>query len=289
MGGYSFYLIAINTSRQVINYTDNLVVGALISVTAVTFYTIAGGLLEYARQMVSALGLSFLPMASSMEARGQKDQLRDLLLNGTCATLLVGLPIYTALFFRGDNFIGLWMGQEYAQISGSILQMLLVGQIFLIAQYTNYNILCALGKQKPLALRLAGEAVANLILSIVLARRIGVMGVAVGTLIPGVINHALFGSRYVCKLLEIPVSQFLWRCWVRSAVAVIPFGFACYLSDLFWFPVNMLQFVFQIAVLLPVLVLGVGVVFWKEVSEQLLAALNGFARVRASRTLRSSV
>jgi len=289
LGGYSFYLIAINTSRQVINYTDNLVVGALISVTAVTFYTIAGGLLEYARQMVSALGLSFLPMASSMEARGQKDQLRDLLLNGTCATLLVGLPIYTALFFRGDNFIGLWMGQEYAQISGSILQMLLVGQIFLIAQYTNYNILCALGKQKPLALRLAGEAVANLILSIVLARRIGVMGVAVGTLIPGVINHALFGSRYVCKLLEIPVSQFLWRCWVRSAVAVIPFGFACYLSDLFWFPVNMLQFVFQIAVLLPVLVLGVGVVFWKEVSEQLLAALNGFARVRASRTLRSSV
>ena len=288
LGGYSFYLIVVNSCNQVINYTDNLVVGAFISVTAVTFYTIAGGLLEYARQMVSALGLSFLPMASRMEARGQKDQLRNLLFQGTCATLLVGLPIYTALFFRGDNFIGLWLGPEYAHISGTILQVLLVGHIFQIAQYTNYNILCALGKQKPLALRLAAEAVANLILSILLVRRIGLMGVAVGTLIPAVINHLFFGSRYVCSLLEVPVRQFLWRSWVRSAVAVIPFGLACYLSDLFWFPANMLQLAMEIAVLLPALLLGIVVVFWKEVSEQLPAVQNGFARFRAGRALRSS-
>jgi O-antigen/teichoic acid export membrane protein len=289
LGGYSFYLIAVNACHQVINYTDNLVVGAFISAAAVTFYTIAGGLLEYGRQMVSALGLAFLPLASSMDARGQKDQLRNLLVQGTCATLLVGLPIYTALFFRGHTFIGLWLGQEYADVSGNILRVLLVGQIFLIAQYTNYNILCALGKQKPLALRLAAEAVANLILSVVLARRIGLMGVAIGTLIPSVINHALFGSRYLCGLLEVPVSQFVWRSWARSALAVLPFGFACYLTDHLWVAASMIQFMLQIAVIMPVFLLGVALVFWKETSEHFVAAQNWLARLRSSRALRASM
>lgn len=288
LGGYSFYVIVVNACHQVINYTDNLVVGAFISVAAVTFYTIAGGLLEYGRQMVSALGLSFLPLASSMDARGQKDQLRNLLFQGTCATLLIGLPIYTTLFFRGHTFIGLWLGQEYAEVSGNILRILVMGQIFLIAQYTNYNIVCALGKQKPLALRMAAEAAANLVLSVVLAQRIGLMGVAVGTLIPSIINHVFFGSRYICKLLEVPVHQFLWRSWARSGLAAIPFGLAVYLSDRFWAARSIVQFGLQVAVLSPLFVAGVIVVFWKEVSEQLVEVQNWLARLRAGRTVRQS-
>src|SRR5207244_336799 len=163
-----------------------------VSAGAVTFFTIAGGLIEYARQVVAAMGGILFSLASSLEAQGQHAELRRLLIQGTRATLLVGLPIQVALFFGGHTFIGLWVGSEYANISGRILQILLVAQAFAIANYTSFNIVCGLGKHKPVALMGLAEATANLVLSIVLVRQIGLEGVAWGTVIPSMAIHLLF-------------------------------------------------------------------------------------------------
>src|SRR6267142_386812 len=87
--GYSFYVLLINICAQMVYYSDNIVVGVFISAAAVTYFTIAGSLLEYARQVVAALGTVLLPLASSLDARGQDTQLRSLLIQGTRATLLI--------------------------------------------------------------------------------------------------------------------------------------------------------------------------------------------------------
>src|SRR5690606_22705028 len=95
--GYSFYAYVINVCIHIIYYTDNVVVGMTLTTAAVTTYAIGGGLIEYLRQIVSSLTVTFTPAASSMDARGQTDQLRSLLLQGTTGALLVALPIATAL------------------------------------------------------------------------------------------------------------------------------------------------------------------------------------------------
>ncbi len=265
LGGYSFYVIVLNACHQVINYTDNIVVGACVGVAAVTIFSIAGGLLEYTRQTVSALGVAFLPLASGLDARGQHHQLRELLIQGTQAALLVALPIEVALFFRGHTFIGIWMGSQYALESGRVLRILLLSQVFLIADYTGYNIACGLGKHKPVAMRMLAEATANFCLSILLARSIGLVGVALGTVIPSVVNHLFFGPRYICKTLDMPVRTFLLQSWVRSALAVVPFAVACFVADNHWPATGLLQFGLQMMALSPLFVLGVVICFWKDV------------------------
>jgi O-antigen/teichoic acid export membrane protein len=274
--GYSFYVFLIHCATTLIYYTDNMVVGAFVSASAVTFYVIGGNLLEYLRQVISSVTTIFMPLASGFEARGEHGELRRLLIQGTRLALLISLPIALALYFRGHTFIELWMGEQYAQVSGHILQILLLAQVFSIANFTSGNIAFGLAKHRPFALAVLTESIANLILSIFLVRQIGINGVAWGTVIPNLVVQLFFWPRYICSLLEERVGSYLWESWARPGLTVIPFGVACYLTDRYWGATHLRQFFWQIFAILPLLLIGFVVCFWEELSWQLQSRVGGF-------------
>jgi O-antigen/teichoic acid export membrane protein len=271
---YSSYVFVIHCAVQLIYYVDNLVVGYFISAGAVTFYAIGGSLVEYLRQVVSSVTTVFMPLASSFEARGEQDQLRRLLIQGTRGSIVIASPIAVALFFRGHTFIQLWMGGQYAQTSGKVLQILLIAQVFSIANFTAGNIVYGLAKHRAFAFSVLGESIANLGLSIFLVKQIGINGVAWGTVIPSVAVQLLFWPRYICRLLDIPVWHYLWQSWIRTTMAVIPFGITCYLSDRFLTATRLSQFFLQIAAILPVFLAGVALCFRKELASQMRERLG---------------
>lgn len=266
---YSFYAFLVNVAIQVTYYTDNLVVGAFLSPSAVTLYAIGGLLIGYARQIVSSMTTTFTPLASTFEAEGSYDNLRRLVIHGTRAALIVSLPIEVALFFRGHSFIRLWMGEQYAQPSGTVMQILLLSVVFSSANTTSGGIVYGMEKHKRIALWAMAEAVANFVLSIILVRRMGINGVAWGTTIPSVIIELLLWPSYICKLVVIPVRTYLWQTWIRTMLAVVPFGLACALAERYWPARNLVIFFLQIAALLPLLPLAVAGIFRGEVTTQI--------------------
>jgi O-antigen/teichoic acid export membrane protein len=265
---YSLYAFLINVAVQVTYYTDNVVVGAFLSPAAVTLYAIGGLLIGYTRQIVSAMTTTFTPLASTFEAQGSQQNLRRLLIHGTRAALLVSLPIEVGLFFRGHTFIHLWMGAQYAQPSGTVMQILLLSVIFSSANVTSCGIVYGMEKHKPIALWAMVEGAANLILSVILVRRIGIYGVAWGSAIPSVIIELLLWPVYICRLVEIPVWTYLWQAWIRSSLAVVPFGLACATAERFWPARNLAIFFLQMAALLPLLPLMFWIVFREEIETQ---------------------
>jgi O-antigen/teichoic acid export membrane protein len=265
---YSFYAFLINVALQVTYYTDNLVVGAFLSPAAVTLYAIGGLLIGYSRQIVSSMTTTFTPLASTFEAQGSYQNLRRLVIHGTRAALLVSLPIQAALFFRGHTFIRLWMGEQYAQPSGTVMQILLLSVVFSSANTTSAGIVYGLEKHKRIALWGMIESVANLSLSVILVRRIGIYGVAWGTTIPSVIMEIVFWPPYICKLLAMPVRTYLWQAWFRTGLTVVPFALACAAAERFWPARNLLVFFLQIAALLPLLPLTLVLIFRNEVEAQ---------------------
>jgi O-antigen/teichoic acid export membrane protein len=266
---YSFYLFVIAATGQVIYYTDNLIVGAFLSAEAVTFYAIGGRFIAYLGELGASLSQTFMPVASNLAARNQQDQLRRLLIQGTRAALLVSLPVGGALFFRSSTFIGLWMGQQYAQPSGHILRILLLSTLAIAGNRVGANIVFGLGKHKPFALWQSCEAIANLTLSIYLVRRIGIDGVAWGTVLPSLVSQLVLWPRYLSKLLGLTVWSYFRECWIRSALACAPFCLACFWTDQYWGVTSMLHFIVQIAAVLPLVPLGIILFFWKEVNWQL--------------------
>jgi O-antigen/teichoic acid export membrane protein len=266
---YSLLLFMIAISGRIIYYTDNLVIAAFLPVSAVTFYAIGGNLVEYLREILSSLAVTFMPAASNLEALEQRPQLHRLLVQGTRAVLLVALPIEAALYFRGSTFIRLWMGPEYGAPSGRVLQVLLLAWFFIAGNFCSGNIIFGLAKHRPVAVWTAMEAVANLSLSIFLVRRIGSIGVAWGTVIPSLIINALLWPRYITKIVGMSLRTYVGQAWLKPAVAVLPFAAACYLSDRFWPAKHLIVFFLQIGASLPLVLLGVIISFGDEAIVQL--------------------
>jgi O-antigen/teichoic acid export membrane protein len=277
---YSFTTFIFIIAVQIIINTDNLVVGAFISVGMVAFYSIGGSLKTYASQVVSAVSTTFTPLASGLEASGRMEDLQRLLLRGTQATLGIVLPISVALVLRGKTFIGLWMGPQYSEISGTVLQILLISQFFGVADSTAGSIMMAIDKHKPVAKWAVIEATTNLTLSIVLVKTFGVYGVAWGTSIASIFVHLTFYPRYVRKVLDVPVRKFLWQGWMKITLCSVPYAIVCAVTDRYWHAGNLATFFVQIIVILPVYAVSVFAVFRSEVQTL-------FLKWRASRLVRA--
>ncbi len=266
---YSVYVFLINVALQVTYYTDNVVVGVFLSPAAVTFYAIGGVLIAYARQLVTAMTTTFTPLASTYEAQGSYGHLRNLLIYGTRAALIISLPVAAGLLFRGHTFIRLWMGEQYSQPSGTVMQILLLSVVFGCANTTSGGIVYGMEKHKRIAFWALGEAAANLILSVILVRWIGIYGVAWGTSIPSVIVELLLWPRYISAVVGIPVRTYLWQTWFRTALAIIPFALACAIAERFWPVSHLAMFFLQMAALLPLVPVTLFLMFRKEVAGQL--------------------
>ncbi len=271
---YSFYVFLIYLAVQVSYYSDNLVVGAFLSPAAVTVYAIGGLLISYTRTIITSMTTTFTPLASNFDAVGDLEKMRRLALYGTRAALIVSLPIEAALFFRGHTFIRLWMGEQYAQPSGTVMKILLLSVLFASANTTSVGIVFGMEKHKRVAFWGIGEAIANLALSVVLVRRIGIYGVAWGSAIPSVFCELVLWPRYISKLLVIPARTYLWQTWIRTAVATVPFAAACALAERFWRAPNLVLFFLQIGALLPLLLLGLAAVFYRELTLQVRSWLS---------------
>ena len=285
---YSLWASIINIAVQVVYYSDNLVVGAFTSAAAVTFYAIGGVLVTYSRQVVSSLTTTFGPLASTFEAEGSYHDLRRLLIQGTRAALIVSLPIELALFIRGKTFIGLWMGAEYAQPSGTILRVLLISLIVCTGSSASGGIVYGMEKHRTVAIWAIFEGIANLALSIFLVRRIGIIGVAWGTTIPSLFVECVLWPPYIAALVEIPLYEYLWQTWVRTSLAALPFSLGCYLIQLYWPATNLVVFFTQILIVLPLFPLALALVFRTELTRHFRARASRATSLKLSNEYQST-
>ncbi len=278
---YSSYAFLTTIAVQLVYQTDNLVVGAFVSASAVTYYAIANSLCRYGSQVVSSIAGTFVPAASTYEAAGDTAGLLRLYKNGTRATILVSLPLLITFIARGHTFIGLWMGPQYAQSSGNVLILLSIPLFFAYANRTVSAIAYGVEKHKTTAIWAIGEGIANLALSVTLVHWYGIYGVAIGTMIPSLIVQLVFCPRYVSKLVGLSSFEVVWSIWGPLFFASVPFAIASYAIGILWPPHSLLIFFLQVAVTLPVFFLMVGLVFRSYVRSELLPRLESLLFIRA--------
>jgi O-antigen/teichoic acid export membrane protein len=223
-GIYRFIWIVAN---QLIFYTDSLVIGIFLNAASVTFYVIAGSLINYGRNVVSLAADTFYPAATRLDAKNDTAGLQDLLILGTRIALTVGLPLCLGFLFLGKQFIVLWMGPAYG-VSAVYLNVLTIAQFTSMAQYISALILVGMAKHKILAYVTLAEGVTNLLLSILLVRKIGLIGVAWGTVIPHIISTAIVIPLYTLSILKMTWSDYAFRGFLRPVVAAIPAAGICY-------------------------------------------------------------
>jgi O-antigen/teichoic acid export membrane protein len=76
------------------------------------------------------------------------------------------------------------------------------------------------------------QAVANLALSLILVRPLGIEGVALGTCIPSLL-HSLAVAWYVCRVVEVDVFEYLRSAFLKP-LAIAPLLVGIWLASSYW-------------------------------------------------------
>ncbi len=248
---FSLFSFLLHVSLSLIYASDLVVIGAFLPVTAVTFYAIGGNLVEYARALVTGISQTMTPLTSTLEARQDDSRLREVVLQCSCWATMVALPVTVTLLIRGETFIGLWMGPQYARLSGSVLHIL----AFSMPLWAGFSVvgsaMLGISRHKPLVPVALLEGLCNLALSIFLVKRMGIVGVAWGTLIPSLFASMLFCPWYLRHTLGVPLRRYVTAAWLKPGFAILPFALSCYAVEHYWPAHNLLLFFVQIAVCLP--------------------------------------
>jgi len=206
--GFGILSFFIHISAQIIYYTDSTVIGVFLEAADITYYMIAGNLLLYAIQFLTTIGMVLFPSVSGLHAREDMEGLRDILIHGTRLTILLAVPIYYSFLVVGQNFIDLWMGEQYGSISAGVLYILTFAQLINLTQIMAISILSGMYKHKFIAGCMLGEAIVNIVLSVILVHIYGIYGVAMGTTIPFLVTRLIIVPRYLSNLMNIRLADY---------------------------------------------------------------------------------
>lgn len=224
---YSIYSFMIALSIKVLFFTDSIVLGSLVSVSAVTFYAIPMTIMTYMEQIVT-VGMSvFTPVISSNEAVGDDQNNINIYVWGSRYALMISLPVVFVLYTNGDSFISLWMGEDYGIKSTSLLRILCLGYIFYLSQVIATELLKGISRHRFISFVFIVEAVVNLALSVILIKYFGygMEGAALGTMVPLVVVNLFVVPIYVCKLFTMKYITYIVHTYAPLLSFTYAFGF----------------------------------------------------------------
>jgi O-antigen/teichoic acid export membrane protein len=227
--------------------TDAVVIGTFVSSAAITYFTIGSRLVDYAGEVVNGLAQVFVPMASKSDATGDLAGLRKIFVAGNRACALIIFPMAVILIILGKSVIQVWVGARYIATSYPVLLVLVVPTTLMLAQSASGRVLFGMAKHKTLAIVTLLEGSSNLLLSIFLVRRFGVLGDAVGTAIPLLCTTLFFLPRHLCRVLQLRLGVYLREAFLLPLLLCLPLTAVLLLLRHWFFAHNYFQLASQLA------------------------------------------
>jgi O-antigen/teichoic acid export membrane protein len=219
---FSFSVITfiIGIVGSIMSYVDSVIIASLLTMTAVTYYTVGSRLVKYTQSLLGVLMNVLAPAASEMDAQGNRNIGQLYLLSAkTCA--IISFPILSFLIIQGRQFLILWVGNNYSD-SYLVMVFLSIGGIFLFPQLSATPILYGLARHKIVMWVSIIEGIISLSVSLILCHYLGVVGIAIGLAFPKAFLGGIIYPIYLSRLINVKWSELIVNCYLRSMVASVP-------------------------------------------------------------------
>lgn len=247
--GFSVIAYLITFSNMLMSKSDQLVISLTLGVAMVTIYQAGYKLADMLGAFSYQLLQMISPAAAALHAQGDESGLRMLLQRTSRLTFLLVTPAYLLCAVYLSPLICLVTG-----ITNPTGDIWWIGQALLLAVYSSTisshsskGVLIMSGEEKRMLVMSLTEAAANVVLSIILVYQIGVLGVAIGTMIPTILVGWLWVLPFTLKRLGLSFKSYLmyhllgtWRplttfALTLAALAVwFPAGAHCGVIALIW-------------------------------------------------------
>lgn len=223
--GFSVYSAVIDWANKLNYQIDQLVVGAFLGSAAVAVWAVAERIVSGTQRLTNQLNGVLFPVVVSSDATNDHRRLQQILQQGTMLSLATVVPIATVILVLADPLVRSWTSSEMAGAI-PVLQILAVGVVIRVGNATGNMLLKGSGQHKLVAYTNLGAGIVNIALSLVLVRTHGLVGVAIGTIIPIAIAAAFILNPAACRRVGLPTQRLLRRSVLPAVWPAIAIGAA---------------------------------------------------------------
>lgn len=212
VSGFSVYMLLSDLGHKLNYAADTLVIGAFMGPAAVAVWAPAQRLSHLLTRLTNQLNDALFPIVVDSDATDRTGRLRETLVHGTRLSLAMVVPLAGAVAFVAHPLIEAWVGPTFTD-TALILQCLAVLAVLRVGTSTASIILQGAGEHARLTAYIGVTGLANLALSIALVKPYGLIGVAIGSIVPVAAMSAMATFPGACRRVGIPLSR-----GVRQAV-----------------------------------------------------------------------
>jgi O-antigen/teichoic acid export membrane protein len=209
--GFSVYSAVIDWANKLNYQLDQVVVGAFLGSAAVAVWAVAERIVSGTQRLTNQLNGVLFPVIVSSDATNDRGRLQQILQQGTLLSLATVLPIAVALITLADPLVRSWTRNAEMVPAVPVLQILAVAVAIRVGNATGSTLLKGSGQHKLLAFTNLGAGVVNIVLSIVLVRHYGILGVAIGTVVPIAAAAVFILNPAACRRVGLPIRHLLAR------------------------------------------------------------------------------
>lgn len=225
--GFSLFAYIIMFSNLIIFRTDQLVISVLGSISLVGIYQIASRLADTYRQFSTQFHDNLGPVASMLFTSGDKDKLKEILLQSNRLVGFIATFMFIPLVVYIKPILEIWLKLKDPDGVACAIILMISMYVLVVLRTTTVQVLLMCNKYRSLTWVAIIECVSNLVLSIILMRRIGITGVAWGTLIPNVVLAFAYNIPAACRFAGIPVMDYLKKSLAATlGTGIITLGVA---------------------------------------------------------------
>jgi O-antigen/teichoic acid export membrane protein len=204
-------------SRLILTQANALQITWVLGPAALAVYTRPNALVRHVEAFVQKLALILVPTASSMQASGKAEDLRELVLQSTLSAAAFAFPAMVFLAAFGGDVLNVWMGSAYAR--GDLLAFIAVGYLTPLILQPAIGILRGMNQHRFVALISVVSAVVGIFLSFLFVGmwQWGLLGAALAVGLPMSIGNGVLIAAYACHEFSIGVIEFVRRAFAVPA------------------------------------------------------------------------
>ncbi len=218
--GFSFSLFILQVSRQLQMRTDEIVIAGALPIASVTPYSFGRRLGEIPNQLANQFIRTLMPLASGLHAESDWVRLRAMYIASSRLAIAISAPIAAILTVLAPTLLTMWIGAEYA-VYWPVVLLISMSSVAIISQYPAGAMLQGMARHKILAVTSIANGVINLLLSLYLVRHMGIIGVALGTFVPAVLEGMVV-MPFTLRLLKVSWGKVLRDAWLPALAPVLP-------------------------------------------------------------------
>lgn len=216
---FSVWVMILGIAQRLTYNIAPSILGMFSDSREIALYSPASAIAGYFYTFATAINGLFLPTISRKIAQNKDDDiLRLMIAVGRFQVVVLGL-LFVGFFSVGKDFMVLWMGAEFAPAYICTV-IVTLPTIFEYSQQIANTTLLAQNKVKYQSIGLIANSFLNVIISSLLCKCFGAIGVCIGICITAFLNLVYINIVYY-KVLKINVFVFYKKCYFRILLPIL--------------------------------------------------------------------